>query len=64
MHANVFLGVGMLRSCVGAFPGKEGGIRELGSLAPSSKTIGFLLKTLGSKANLKNLLKVSSGNSL
>jgi len=49
-----FLGVGMLRSCVGAFPGKEGGIRVLGSLAPSGKTIRFLLGTLGSKADLKN----------
>jgi hypothetical protein len=48
-----FLGVGTLRSCVGAFPGKKGGMQGLGSLAPSSKTIGFLLETLGSKADLK-----------
>ncbi len=53
MHANVFLGVGMLRSCAGAFPGKEGGIGGLGSQAPSGKTIVFLLETLGSKADLK-----------
>jgi hypothetical protein len=34
----------MLHSCAGAFPRKEGGIEVLAGLAPSSLTVGSLLR--------------------
>jgi hypothetical protein len=43
--ANVLLGVGTLDSCVGMFPRTEGGIKVLAGLAPSSQTVGSLLRT-------------------
>jgi hypothetical protein len=41
--ANVFLGVGTLFSCAGAFPRKEGGIQVLVGLDKSSEIVGSLL---------------------
>ncbi len=34
--ANVLLGVGMLWGCMGAFPGKEGGVQVFAGLDPFS----------------------------
>jgi len=45
--ANVFLGLGTLRSCVGSFPMKEGGVQVLAGLAPLSLIVGSLLRTPG-----------------
>jgi hypothetical protein len=43
--ANVFLGVGMLHGFTGIFSRKEGGIQVLEGLAPSTQTVGSLLRT-------------------
>ncbi len=45
MLADIFLGVGILCCCAGAVTGIEGGIQVLAGLAPSSQTIGSLLRT-------------------
>ncbi len=43
--ANIFLGVGAPRGCTGAYPRKEGRIEVLACPAPSSQTLGSLLRT-------------------
>ncbi len=43
--ANILLFVGTLRSCIATFPGKEGKMQVLAGLAPSSQTVGSLLRT-------------------
>jgi hypothetical protein len=45
MFPNVFLGVGMLHGCMGAFSGKEDGMQLLARLTPSSQTVRSLLRT-------------------
>ncbi len=45
MLANVFLGVGMSRSCAGWFPGGKGGTQMLAGLAPKSQIVKSLLRT-------------------
>jgi hypothetical protein len=39
------IGVGMLYSCMGTFPRKEGGTQVLAGLAPSNLLVGSLLRT-------------------
>jgi hypothetical protein len=54
-----FGGVGMLCSCAGAFPRKVGGIQAWAGLAPSSQTVGSLLRTpLASKAAGKMIVVI------
>jgi hypothetical protein len=41
------LGVGILHSCMGTFPRKEGGIQVLAGLAQCIQTVGSFLRTPG-----------------
>jgi hypothetical protein len=44
---NILFGVGMLHKGISTFRGKVGGIKVLAGPAPTSQTIGSLLRSLG-----------------
>ncbi len=56
--ANIFLGVGILHSCIFLYPGKESGIQLLIGLAPFSQIVGSLLRAPGLQSRLETLGKM------
>ncbi len=55
--------MGMLRSCVGVFPRKEGRIQLLAGLVPSTQTVGSLFRVIHEQAKRRKS-KNSTASSL